>query len=534
MKTIFGATLALTLLATSAGAADLAMVNKINDQAYNHSEVLDFAAYLTDRIGGRLTNSPSMRQAEAWTLQKFQSMGLSARKEGFEFGRGWWIEEASVKMVQPRPITLRSIPLAWTPATNGVVQAPIVVAPLRRERDFAAWRGKLAGKIVLISLPTPPADQTAAPLKRWTAAELSERSTYQTPEHDPDDYERSIARRDFMEKMDAFLAAEGAVAWARMSYRDGGLVHGNIGGYHKALNLKLPAVELAAEDYRRLTRLAKVGPVTLRINSKVHFETSDPMAYNIVADLPGRDARAGYVMAGAHLDSWAAADGAVDNAAGSAVVMEAARILKTLGVKPKRSIRFVLWSGEEQGLLGSAAYIDQHLARRPPHPDPKRQAMGPVVTHNQFPITPLPGFTDLAGYFNIDNGSGKIRGIYGEGNAAAAPILRGWLEPFSLQGATTTSASPSYGTDHVYFARLGLPAFQFVQDPLDYFAILHHTSADSFDHIKPDELRQAAAIMAWVLYNAADAETPLPANVLPTEPKRSDPFAYPDPDDLVN
>ncbi|WP_370545370.1 M20/M25/M40 family metallo-hydrolase [Caulobacter sp. 17J80-11] len=535
MKTyLMAAVAAAALLGSSAQAkpADLGMVNRINDQAFNHGEVVDTAEYLTDRIGGRLTNSPAMREAERWTQAQFKNWGLSnVHTEGFDFGRGWWIESSSVTMIAPRPIQLRAIPVAWTPGTNGPVSAEVIVAPIKREADFDQWRGKLAGKIVLVSWPAPPKDAKDPAFVRLTDADVKKRDEYRQPKFDADELDKSVERRAFAGKLDAFLKAEGAVAWGRMSARDNGLVHGTGYNYKVGDTPSLPGVEIAAEDYRRLARLAKTGPVKLQIDSQVRFDDRDTKAYNVFAEIPGSDPKAGYVMAGAHLDSWVASDGAADNAAGSAVVMEAARILQTLGVKPKRTIRFALWNGEEQGLLGSAAYVDSHLAKRPPHPDAAKQAIGPSVSQSQFPVTPLPGYKDLAAYFNLDNGSGKIRGVYAEGNVAAAKVLREWLAPYGNQGADQVLIAPTGGTDHVYMARVGLPAFQFVQDPLDYGSQVHHTDLDSFDHLRPEDLRQAAAVMAWMLLNAAEADEPLPRNVVPTQPKPTDPFAYPDPDE---
>lgn len=321
------------------------------------------------------------------------------------------------------------------------------------------------------------------------------------------------------------------MAWARMSYRDGGLVHGT-GYLHKAGGTPaLPGVEISQEDYRRLARLAKLGPVQLQIDSRVRFDDADTKAYNIFAEIPGRDPKAGYVMAGAHLDSWVAADGAADNASGSAVVMEAARILAALGVKPKRTIRFALWSGEEQGLLGSAAYVETYLATRPKNADPDRAAWSPRYNLSTYPITPLPGFKELTAYFNIDNGSGRIRGVHAENNLAAIPVLKEWLSPLSAFDATRLVTGPTGGTDHVYLARMGLPAFQFVQDPLDYGSRTHHTSIDTFDRLRPDDLRQASVVLATLLLQAAETNKPLPPNVLPTAPKDTDPFDYPDPQD---
>jgi len=532
MKALFFtvAAAALVLSAPVSAAPGPDMVNRINDQAFSHGEVVETAAYLTDRIGGRLTNSPAMREAERWTQAKFREWGLSnVRTEGFEFGRGWWIEHSSVRMTGPRPQTLRAIPVAWTPATDGALSAEIVVAPMTKERHFEEWRGKLRGKIVLVSWPAPPKDDSEPDFKRLSDADIAKLDAYDQPEHGPEALESFVERRGFAARLDAFLKAEGALAWARMSYRDNGVVHG-AGYLHRVgQTAALPGVEIAAEDYRRLARLAKTGPVKLEIDSRVRFDDSDTKAYNIFADIPGRDPKAGYVMAGAHLDSWIAGDGAADNAAGSAVVMEAARILKALGVRPKRTIRFALWSGEEQGILGSAAYVETHLATRPRHPDPAIDAMSAFPRHTRYPVTPLPGYGRLAAYFNLDNGSGKIRGVYAEGNAAAAPILRDWLAPYASHGAGKVVIQPTGGTDHVYMSRVGLPAFQFVQDPLDYESQVHHTNLDTFDHLRPEDLRQAAAIMAWMLLNAAEADKPLPGGVVPTEPRPTDPFGYPDP-----
>jgi hypothetical protein len=529
------AILAVALLSTAALAAppvDPAMLARISDEGFNHGQVAETAAHLADSIGGRMTNSPAMRQAEGWTQEKFRAWGLAnVHKEGFEFGRGWWIEAASVRMTAPRPITLRSIPIAWTPATEGPLSAPVIVAPIKREGDFAKWRGKLAGKIVLVSFPADPRDATTAQFGRYDSADIAKLDTFQQPSFDPATIGRSIRRRQLTIKLDQFLKSEGAVAWARMSYRDYGLVTGEGSSYKVGQTASLPAVELAAEDYRRLARLAKVGPVTLEIDSRVHFEDADTKAYNIFAEIPGSDPKAGYVMAGAHLDSWVAADGAADNGAGSAMIMESARILARLGVRPKRTIRFVLWAGEEQGLLGSAAFIAQHLATRPPESDPDKAMLGPSSL-NTWPVTPLPGFRELAAYFNIDNGSGKLRGIHTEGNYGVVPILKDWLAPFASMGANAVVAEPTGGTDHVLMARIGLPAFQFIQDDLDYSSTVHHSSVDTFDHLRPQDMRQASVILATLLLDAANADQPLPRSTLPTQPVETNPFRYDDPDDL--
>ena len=513
----------------AAAPVDAQTLNRIADQGFNHGEVMDTAAHLADQIGGRMTNSPAMRKAEKWTQERFKAWGLSdVRTLPFDFGRGWWIESASVRMVEPRPLALRSIPIAWSPATKGAITAPIVVAPIRSPRDFAAWKGKLRGKIVLISAPTPPRDETAPAFTRLTDADIAKLNAYHQPSFDPATAAQRAERTGFRKQLDAFLAEEGAVASASISRSDGGLVHGEGSGYKVGQTPLVPSVEIAAEDYRRLARLAKVGEVKLEIDSKVHFDDSDHNAYDVLADIPGSDPKAGYVMAGAHLDSWVAGDGATDNGAGSAVVMEAARLLAALHVQPKRTIRFALWAGEEEGLLGSYAYVDKYLAHRPPA-DPKLADLGPFYASETYPIQPLPGFGDMDGYFNLDNGSGKIRGIFAEGNFAATPMLKEWLAPFASLGASTVVAETTGSTDHVFMVKMGLPAFQFIQDPLDYGSRTHHTDLDTYDHLRAEDLRQAAVVMAAVLLDAANAETPLPRNVMPTAPSATDPFKYPDP-----
>jgi carboxypeptidase Q len=229
------------------------------------------------------------------------------------------------------------------------------------------------------------------------------------------------------------------------------------------------------------------------------------------------------------LDSWVAGDGAADNGAGCAVVMEAARILASIGAHPRRTIRFALWSGEEQGLLGSEAYVEKHLAIRPLPADPALADLPAYISRDTYPVQTEAGFSDMDAYFNIDNGSGKIRGIYTEGNFAVVPIFREWLIPFASLGALAVVAQPTDATDHVFLSRLGLPAFQFIQDPLDYETRVHHSDLDTFDHLRPEDLRQAVVVLASVLMDAANVERPLPRKVLPSEPKVTDPFHYPDP-----
>ncbi len=508
-------------------AATDAAIARILDEGLNRSAIPVTAHELLDTIGARLTNSPNMRRAEDWAVREFADMGLArVRKEGFEFGRGWEIVASSVDMVAPRPLRLTAIPIAWTPGTDGPLEAPIVVAPIEEKAHFAAYRGQLAGRIVLISLPGTGDEPTEPAFVRLDAAQIAEDDRTNLPTYDPEATAEAIERAGFALELDAFLREEGALAWARIARRDGKLLHGEGYTHRVGATPALPGLEIAAEDYRRLARLAKTGPApVLRIDSAVRFVDEDARAYNIIAEIPGRDPAAGYVMAGAHFDSWAAGDGAVDNASGSVTVMEAARILQGLGERPRRTIRFVLWNGEEQGLLGSLAYVREHLASRAGD-DGGNTLAAYYGWRDLWPITPKPGYADLKAYFNMDNGSGKIRGIYAESNAGAEALLGKWLAPFAGLDATSVVSGNTTGTDHVFLQAIGLPAFQFIQDPLDYSARLHHTSIDTYDHLRPDDLRQAAVVMAGVLWQAANDEAELPREPLPSKPVVTEPFEY--------
>ncbi len=530
MSTLTAAVVATAPNAIAAPPVDAMTMERIADAAFNHGEVVSTVVHLSDAIGGRLTNSPAMREAERWTQGELRRWGLkNVHTEGFEFGRGWWIESSSVRMLSPRPLALRSIPVAWTPATPGAISARIRIAPMRTEKDFAGYQGQLKGRIVLISWPDDPKDDLDAPFQRFTDSDIYKQDRYSIPHTEADSLAKTLERHRFATALDHFLAQEGALAWVRMSRLPGSLVHGEGYEFRVGHTPELPGFEISAEDYRRLARLAKSGDVTLELDSRVHFEDQDTKAYNVLAEIPGKDAKSGYVMAGAHLDSWVAADGAADNGAGSAVVMEAARILSSLGVTPKRTIRFALWSGEEQGLHGSAAYVNSHLAKWPTPSDPEIAALGPYFADDLTPNEYLPGYLELGAYFNIDNGSGKIRGIHAEGNFGAASMLREWLAPFASLGASSVVASPTGGTDHVIMSRIGLPAFQFVQDPLDYGSRVHHTNIDTFDHLRPDDLRQAAVVLATLLLDAANSDLPLPHKAIPTKPSVTNPFHYPEP-----
>jgi hypothetical protein len=527
MRAIGWTLMASAALVAAPAAAATTDIARIIDEGMNRSQLTVNAHELFDDIGPRLTNSTNMRKAQAWAVRKFEGYGLSnVHREAYDFGRGWDIVSSSVKLVSPRPIDLVAIPVAWSPPTNGPLRAPVIVAPMNRTEQFAAYHGKLAGKIVLTSLPGTSDEPKEGAFKRLDSSDIAKNDQYAIPHFDPEGQNAFIKRVDFGRQLDAFLASEGAVAQATMSGRDGKLVSGE--GYQNQVggSPKLPIVQIAAEDYRRIARMAKMGdnPV-LEINSDVRYLDDDTHAYNIIADLPGTDPKAGYVMAGAHFDSWVAGDGAADNGAGSIVVMEAARILRDLGIRPKRTIRFALWTGEEQGLFGSLNYVNQHIARRP-FAITENGIVNYMKSRDSFPITPLPGYGDLKAYFNMDNGSGKLRGIYAEGNAAAEPLLKDWLSPFASMGAGSVVAGPTGGTDHEFFQAVAVPGYQFIQDPLDYGSRVHHSSIDTLDHLRFDDLRQAAVVLAGVLLEAANSDKELPRPPLPSAQQPTDPFKY--------
>ena len=522
----FAAAIAIAVPSTL-HSADLSMVNRIMDEGFNRSQVMITAEYLADQIGPRLTNSPSMRKAESWTAGKFAEWGLKeVHKEGFEFGRGWWIESSSVRMISPRPVQLTAIPLAWTPSTNGTISGQVIVAPLATPADFSKWKGRLAGKIVLVSRPDTGSEPGDPAFKRLTPEDIAKLDQFQQPSYDPAAADRGMKRLSFAKSLDAFLQSEGAVAYATKSRLDGKLVHGEGYLFGVGDTVKTPGIELAAEDYRRLARLAGLGAApTVSINNDVRFDDSNANAYNIIADIQGTASDGSYVMAGAHLDSWVAGDGAADNGAGSAMVMEAARILAKMP-KPRRTIRFALWAGEEQGLLGSLSYVERHFATRGSPDEPKLTGLSRYQGWtNRWPIATKPEWSKLTAYFNVDNGSGKLRGIFAENNPAVVPIFRDWLTPLAPLGATSVVIRKTGGTDHVFMQAVGLPGFQFIQDPLDYGSRIHHTSIDTFDHLKGDDMRQASVVLAVFLWNAANGDA-LPRPPLPTKPSVTDPFAY--------
>lgn len=505
---------------------DLEMVNRIIDQSTNQSAVMDHLAHLSDVIGPRLTGSPAMLEANEWTRARFEEWGLNdAHLEGFEFGHGWSYDYVLARMTAPRSVQMHAMPYAWSPSTNGLVKAPVMVAEIGEVEDFEKYRSKLDGKILLLSrareIGREPRDN---PFRRLDDAGLKSLGEFDLRPANMSWMTREIETYAFSRALGEFLAEEGVVATLRRADRDAGLISAESYLHMQGLTTGVPSLNVTSEDYGRMVRLIEMGhevEVELQINAR--FYADDSQAYSTIAEIPGQGRNPEIVMAGAHMDSWFMGDGAVDNGAGTAVVMEAARILAALGVQPKRTIRFGLWGGEEQAYFGSLTYVARHFADRPDGDDVEDDWI-PGFTRfaANWPIEVKPDHARFSAYFNMDNGSGKVRGIYAEHNIAVAPIFAAWLEPFELMGASTVVLNRTSGTDHQPFQWVGLPGFQFIQDPLDYGSRLHHTQIDTLDHAQPDDLRQAAAIMASFLYHAAMRDERMPRKPMPSVPQSDD------------
>lgn len=503
---------------------DLNIVNKIRDEGFNRSEVMNTLRHLTDDIGPRLTGTPAMTLANNWTKDRLTEWGLkNARLEGFEFGYGWTAENIEVYLTGPRRTQLTAAPIAWYPGTDGVLEGEAIHAVIKSEEDFEKYAGKLTGKIVFVDDVPKQKEPSNKVFSRHDEDSLQKSKHFHINTGDPhEDFGWWVDFKAFGIKLEQFLAKEGALAVVHRASRKGMLMEATAYGHEVQFISKIPGVELAYEHYVRAVRLMEQDePVNLSLKTEVTFYKDDTQSYSTLAEIPGKGRRSGVVMAGAHLDSWHGADGAVDNGAGVAVVMEAVRILKAIGVEPKRTIRVGLWGGEEQGYFGSHKYVENHLASRPESEEGDLKFVEPYAKqYNQFPLSLKPEHERFSAYFNLDNGSGKIRGVYTEGNAAIAPIFREWLEPFNDLGAKTVTLNTTGGTDHEPFDEVGLPAFQFIQDPLDYGSRLHHTQIDTFDNAYAKDLMQASVVMASFLYNTAMRDDRLPRKPLPTKTEK--------------
>ena len=518
--------------------ADLGIVGRIKSEAYDHSKVMDTLSYLSDVYGPRLTASPEFNQAAEWAASRLREYGLSnVHLEPWgPFGRSWSIRQSAVELVEPRYALLNATPLAWSKSTDGPVTGEVILTPAKRtynlkkaEEDFEAyrkeWTGKLRGRFVLLGDPKAPAEQTKPQFRRYTDAELAEIGA--APEHIAKNYAKledlkwPEEREEFWNFLDSLPDSTVDEWWNALQrlqnkksrfFLDEGvlglLIHDDrahegmtfaeqFGSQKSAEPMSPPAFVLTAEQYGRIARiLEKKVPVKVRVSLQAETSGSDVNANNIVGEIPGGSKKDEIVMIGAHFDSWHAGTGATDNGAGSAVMIEVMRILKALDLHMDRTVRIALWSGEEQGLLGSAAYVKQHFG------DPKTMKL-------------TPEHAKLSGYFNLDNGSGKIRGVYLQGNDAMRPLFEAWLAPFRDEGVTTITIKNTGGTDHQSFDAVGLPGFQFIQDPLDYGTIAHHSSMDTYEHAIASDLMQASVVIATLVYEAANLPEMLPRQELP-------------------
>ena len=514
------------------------MVSRIKHEAETNSAVMDHLFQLVEVYGPRVTNSPGFIGSARWAAQQMEEWGIeNSRLEKWgPFGQGWSREYFSAHLLKPQYEQLIGVPLGWSPSTKGKLTGQPVLAPLRRDsrpvRDERAidefvdkWKGKLSGQMVMISEVKRVRPQTRAPMHRHSSADLQELAKaremsppidYLDPElvipEDPESRrnffmkaprwfseDRTKERRRIQSKLNEFLVSEGVTLVIHPASRgDAGTVFPpRAGGRHVEDALPPPSIALTPEHYNRIYRLVERGvgaEVEVEVRTTIYREDLDSI--NVVAEIPGSDKPDELVMLGGHVDSTAAALGATDNGAGCAVMMEAVRILKVLDLPLERTVRIVLWGGKEQGLLGSKAYVKEHFGNP--------ETMELTDRHAKF-----------SAYFNLDNGTGKIRGVYLQGNDRVRPIFSQWLAPFRDMGATTLSIRSTGGTDHLSFDAVGLPGFQFIQDRIEYETRTHHSNMDGYDRAQAADLIQASIIVASFVYNAANAEDLLPRKPLP-------------------
>ncbi|HWG19996.1 MAG TPA: M20/M25/M40 family metallo-hydrolase [Terracidiphilus sp.] len=530
---------------------DLAMYQRIRDEGLNHSHVMEFATALADGIGPRLTGSPNAKKANEWTRDTLTKIGLeNAHLEDWgEFGLGWQQLNTWARMVTPDTAILIVQSTPWSPSTSGPVTGDVAYVSIQDDKDFDRYRGKLAGKVVLFGAmrPVPPIDKPL--FERYTDQQLAEIAEYQVnpgaggfpPEMQARMRER-MQRMRMLDKIAQFFADEkvAAVIEPSRDARDGGGSGGTFFDDNGATlgrtpyladkQVKIPVVVAAIESYGRLYRLTEAhAPCTVEIDVETKFTGDHEHGYDTIAEIPGTDPKLKdqVVMVGGHLDSWIAGTGATDNGAGTIVAMEAVRILKALGVKPRRTIRIALWTGEEEGLFGSRGYVTQHFGSAKTSTAPDQMQLPEFMRRAAGPLELKPEQKLISGYFNVDNGSGKIRGIYTQGNGAAAPIFAQWIAPLRDLGVSTITNRNTGGTDHLSFDAVGIPGFQFIQDPLDYETRTHHSNQDVYERLQPADLKQISTVEAIFIYNAAQRDQMLPRKPLPNpeeEQKRRAPL----------
>jgi hypothetical protein len=489
---------------------DASMMQKIREEGLQHSKVMDIAFNLTDKNGSRLANSEGYMRAANYAKETLSGWGVeNARLEAWgEFGKGWDLEKMYLAITAPYYKPLLAWPKTWTAGTKGLKKAGVIVVDVKDSASVVSFKGQLKGKLIIIDQATPYKQSFKADAVRYTDEELEKMAVATMQPSRPIDTAQQRRMREQMSRSGGARAMailkemakeEGAVGMLTSAPRNhDGTIFSQGGGSYKAADAEnFLDMAMGIEDYNTILRLAKSGTeVNMEAEVKTKFQTKDLQGYNVIAEIPGTDPtlKDEVVMIGAHLDSWQAGTGATDNAAGSSVMMEVMRILKATGAQPKRTIRIGLWSAEEQGLLGSRGYV-------------KKTFMDPTTN------TPNAAHEKFAGYFNIDNGTGKVRGIYLQGNEQCGPIFKSWLAPFNDLGAKTVTISNTGGTDHQSFDGVGLPGFQFIQDPIEYDTRTHHSNMDVYEHLSEDDLKQIATIVAAFAYNTAQRDEKLPRKV---------------------
>ena len=517
----------------AAESLDLAMYARIRDEAISQTHVMEYASGLMDGIGPRLTGSPNLKRANEWTRDQFTAMGCAnAHLEDWgEFGMGWQQVNTWLRMTAPDTAVFIAQAAPWSPATKGAVTAPAIWVDIKDEKDFDKYKGKLAGKIILFGAMREVKPVEKPLFTRDDEADLKKVQTYPLEAPNPDFsfqvFLKSLAVR---EKIGKFLADEQAIAVitpsrdGRNNGGSGGTIFDDTGAgfgwliYQREHANPLPVAVTAIENYGRVYRLLKAGvPVSLELNIDSKFYGDHEHGSDTIAEIPGTDPKLKdeIVMVGGHLDSWASATGATDNGAGTVVAMEVMRILTALGVKPRRTIRVGLWTGEEQGEFGSYGYVKQHFGEIPRSTSPDQASVTEYDRDAAGPIIFKPEYQKISAYFNLDNGSGRIRGIYLQKNAAVAPIFAQWIAPLADLGVGTITMRDTGGTDHEAFDAVGVPGFQFIQDPLDYGSRTHHSNMDTYERLQPEDLAQAAAVEAIFVYNAAMRDQMLPRKPIP-------------------
>jgi Zn-dependent M28 family amino/carboxypeptidase len=495
---------------------DYAAIGQIRDEGLNRSQVMDTLFWLTDRYGPRLTGSPQILAASDWAMKKMTDWGLSnVHREEWDFGTGWSLVRFSAHLVEPEVQPVIGFPKAWSVGTGGPITAEVTRVTIQNDADFTKYRGQLKGKIVLAQ-PARSVRMLEGPLI-LNMDEVMTKEAETTPipgdrSGRGEEAPPTQAMRQFQQRLQQFYKDEGVVAvfdrgsdsdmaagGSNLSWQqqrtDGGTVFPGTANRNTA-PAGVPQVTLAVEHYNRMVRLIEHNlPVKAELDLRVQFHTN-AKGFNTIAEIPGADLASEVVILGAHFDSVNAATGATDNAAGSAAMMEALRIIKALGLTPRRTIRVALWGGEEEGLLGSRAYVAAHFG------DPRTMQL--KAEHGK-----------LAAYFNLDNGTGRIRGVWMQGNLAVRPIFEQWIAPLKDLGVTILGPRSVTQTDHVSFDNVGLPAFQFVQERLEYNSRTHHSNMDVYDRLQRDDMVQQATIAAIFAYDAAMREEKLPRKALP-------------------